>query len=501
MFESRVGFAVVIATVALMGCGSTETGGTAGSGGGSGTGGGTGGVSGTGGAAGSGGSAGMGGGAGGGGASGTGGAAGEGGASGAGGAAGEGGVGGVVPTRSWGTAVIIDTTDEDSAGPDVAADPSGGAVAVWFQREGSVQRIRANWYVPGQGWQTADVISPAGANSVVPKVGVDSSGNAIAVWRQHHPTMILIGPWANRYTPGMGWETAEAIGAVGATIADLVVAVAVEPDGDAMSVWHQRDGDRADVWANRYASGTSWGTAGLVETENGGTARNPDVAMDANGNAIAVWFQNDGVDNFPATNRYPSGGNWGTAQRLDDFGTDPRVASDAAGNAIAVWSGGLANRYTSGDGWGTPEDLRAVSEAGSATNVAMSPDGQAIAVWRQLDGSRTDLWANRYVPGNGWSTAELIETDDAGGVAWPDVALDPSGNAVAVWEQSDGTRLNIWANQYVADQGWAAAELIETEDLGDARHPRVAVDPDGNAIAVWYQNDGTRLNVWANRLE
>jgi len=39
MFENRVAFAAVIATVALMGCGSTETGGTAGSGGSAGDGG------------------------------------------------------------------------------------------------------------------------------------------------------------------------------------------------------------------------------------------------------------------------------------------------------------------------------------------------------------------------------------------------------------------------------------------------------------------------------
>jgi len=107
--------------------------------------------------------------------------------------------------------------------------------------------------------------------------------------------MNIFSPWANRYTPSMGWGTAEAIGAVGSTNPNLEVEVAVGPDGDAMSVWHQRDGARADVWANRYASGSSWGTAGLIETENGGTAREPDVTMDGNGNAIAVWYQDDGT--------------------------------------------------------------------------------------------------------------------------------------------------------------------------------------------------------------
>jgi hypothetical protein len=480
MIESRIRFAVALATVVVMGgCAGTNSEST----GGTGAAGGTGGITGTGGI------------------SGMGGAAGMGGASGMGGAAGEGGTGGVIPAREWGTAVLIEASDEDAAVPQVAFDPTGNAIAVWAQSDGSNGRIWASWYVPNQGWGTAEFVSPAMSTSGVPKVGVDSSGNAIAVWRQNAPT--LFGAWANRYMPGTGWGTAEAIGAVDTSTGDFAIEVAVEPDGDAMSVWHQRDGMRADIWANRYASGGAWGTAELLESENGGTAKNPQVAVDANGNAIAVWQQNDGLVNFIAANRYTPGDGWGTAQSIDDTpgpSGSAQVASDPAGNAMAVWvaPGIRANRYATSGGWGTAEDIRS-SVTGSLRDpeVAMGADGSAIAVWLQ----QGNIWANRYVPGSGWGIAELIETNDAGSALPPEVAVDPNGNAVAVWHQSDGTRTNIWANQYVADLGWATAELIETEDLGDAERPQIAIDPDGNAIAVWYQDDGTHINVWANRLE
>ena len=49
----------------------------------------------------------------------------------------------------------------------------------------------------------------------------------------------------------------------------------------------------------------------------------------------------------------------------------------------------------------------------------------------------------------GWGTAELIETDN-GYDNSPHVAVDTSGNAVAVWIRSDGRYNNIWANCYVA---------------------------------------------------
>ncbi len=46
-----------------------------------------------------------------------------------------------------------------------------------------------------------------------------------------------------------------------------------------------------------------------------------------------------------------------------------------------------------------------------------------------------------------FGTAALIETD-AGNASNPQIAFDANGNALAVWEQSDGTRSNIWANRY-----------------------------------------------------
>jgi hypothetical protein len=325
------------------------------------------------------------------------------------------------------------------------------------------------------------------------------------VWRQKTPT--LFGAWANRYTPGTGWGTAESIGAIDTAAGDFAIEVAVGPDGDAMSVWHQGDGTRLNIWANHYTLGGGWGTAELIESENGGSAKTPEVAMDANGNAIAVWQQSDGLVLFAAANRYTPGGGWGTAQSIDNApgnSSSPQVAADPAGNAMALWSGAgiRANRYALSGGWGTAEDIRE-SLGGTQGNqdVAVSADGTAIALWGQFDSTVTNVWANRYVPDNGWGTAELIETNDSGHAQHLQVAVDPNGNAVAVWKQSDGTRDNIWANQYVAGAGWATAELIETEDLGDAERPQIAVDPDGNAIAVWYQDDGMRINVWANRLE
>ena len=129
----------------------------------------------------------------------------------------------------------------------------------------------------------------------------------------------------------------------------------------------------------------------------------------------------------------------------------------------------------------------------------MDGSGNAVAVWQQWDGTRYNIWSNYYVSGTGWGTAQLIETDNAWSANKPQVAVDASGNAVAVWEQSDSKRWNIWANRYVSGIGWGTAQLIETDNAGGTSTPQVAVDGNGNAMAVWYQWDGTRNNIWANR--
>src|SRR4029453_7968470 len=61
-----------------------------------------------------------------------------------------------------------------------------------------------------------------------------------------------------------------------------------------------------------------------------------------------------------------------------------------------------------------------------------------------------------------WSTATLIETNTSSAEA-PKLAMDADGNAIAVWSQGDGTYTSVWANRYVAGVGWGKASLIESK--------------------------------------
>jgi hypothetical protein len=274
------------------------------------------------------------------------------------------------------------------------------------------------------------------------------------------------------------------------------------------------------AWVFTTRGDGTWGTAERIDVDDAGDAWEPQVAVDASGNAVAVWVQGN-----IWSNRWTPGGGWGTAERIEESASSastfyPQVAIDASGNAVAVWNqaawqqtGGLrentwSNRWTSIDGWGTAELIGVDSaDTGNSTHpdpqVAVDASGNAVAVWTQ-SGTRGNFWSNRWTPRSSWGTAELIGTDDAAVAELPQVAVDANGNAVVVWMHSDGARCSIWSNRWTPGGGWGTAERIEAEDAEDARRPQLAVDASGNAIAVWYQSNGIRgsagrATVWSNR--
>ncbi len=411
-------------------------------------------------------------------------------------------------TSRWGAPQLIESDNEGNARySQVAIDSSGNAIAVWMQYDGLRDNIWSNRYELGTGWGTAQLIETDDAGSAgYSQVAIDSSGNAIAVWVQYDGIRFNI--WSNRYELGTGWGTAQLIENDNA--GDVYYPqIAINSSGNAIAVWRQNDGLRDNIWSNRYELGTGWGTAQLIETDDAGSAGGSQIAIDSSGNAIAVWSQSDGTRSNIWSNRYVSGTGWGTAQLIetDDAGSagGSQIAIDSSGNAIAVWeqhdgtrANICSNRYELGTGWGTAQ-LIETDDAGSAwgSQIAIDSSGNAIAVWVQYDGIRFNIWSNRYELGTGWGVAQLIETDDAGSAGGSQIAIDSSGNAIAVWQQHDGTRSNIWSNRYELGTGWGTAHLIADNTGYPYYPPQVAIDSSGNALAVWTQGG----NIYSNRYE
>jgi len=410
----------------------------------------------------------------------------------------------------WGTVTLVEYDDAGSAmNPRVAVDGSGNAIAVWHQQDGVRNHIWSNRYVFGVGWGHAEVIEDEPyASAVYPQVAVDAEGNAFAVWEQTGAAGFDI--WSNRYVVGEGWGDAELVEHSNMGSAENPK-ITVDESGNAMAVWAQVDSYQQSVWSNIYTVAEGWGVPELVEANDTAPSFRPCVVLDSSGNAIAVWEQWGGSAMTIWSNRYVVGEGWGETEVVDTGDItgsfNPSVAVDASGNALVVWERWdgtffsiSANRYVVGVGWGDAETIE-TGNAGDALTpeVAMTGSGDAIAVWSQTDSDHLNIWSNRYEVGTGWGTAEKVGADSTGFAGKPQIGSDGHGNAIVVWTQWDGAQNDILSNRYAACVGWGAPEMIIPDGWSTAANPHVAVDGMGNAIALFQVYDGTRYNMWSNR--
>ena len=357
-------------------------------------------------------------------------------------------------------------------------------------------------------WQGAQLIGGNSAGDATnPQIAENASGDAMSAWQQSDGVRKSI--WANLYSAGNGWGTAAVIETNNAGDATNPQ-VAIDTAGDSLAVWQQSNGLRDNIWANRYTAGSGWGTAELIEANNAGDATNPQIAVDSVGDALVVWQQSDGLHNSIWANRFTPSGGWGIARQIENNSsgdaTNPQIAVDPAGNALAVWqqSDGVrdniwANGFTANGGWGIARLIQSINGANAANpQVAVDSAGDGLAVWQQSDGTRDNIWANRFTAGGDWGTARVIESNSSGNATNPEIAVDSAGDGLAVWQQLGGAYNTIFAASYSTVGGWNSALLIGTSITGDALLPQVAIGGNGSGLAVWYQLNGAKYNIASN---
>jgi Big-like domain-containing protein len=411
----------------------------------------------------------------------------------------------------WQSAGKIDSDNAGDAGAvKVAFDPAGNAIAVWTQSDGISNTIWADRYSPTSGWSAPAQIQSSTEEANSAALSIDGSGNALVIWDATPDGGNTNYVYASRYTAADGWSPEVQIS--GPAVSEGTADIAGDANGDALALWVQFDGTGNNVWGAHYTVAGGWAQAAMV-SNGAGNARSSRLAMDNAGNVLSVWSQLNGARLDIWSNRYDAVTGWGTAALIEtnDAGTAafPRVKFDSLGNAVAAWtqSDGTqtniwSNRYVAGTGWGTPV-LIEFADAGNATlpRLAVNASGDAIVVWQQSDGTRMSMWSNHYSIASGWGTEIMIETAQAADASEPWVDIDSHGNALAVWTQSDGTHTTTWANRYAAGTGWGSAGPIETNSTGDSGTSVVAMDSNGAALSVWEQVDAGRDNIWANRFD
>jgi hypothetical protein len=466
---------------------------------------------------------------------------------------------GATLAQSWAPAKLLEHDDHGSAFvPRLAFDRQGVGTAVWYQSDGTHFGIRFNRYDVGR-WTEPTLIEGAAGAAIGGDIAFDRNGNATAVWYDWHDGNV----WANRYLPDLGWSGAAVIGP-GIDFTPATPRIAFDANGNAIAMWSAMTGSATfkRIYSNRFADG-QWGTAVPLTSEATGSVA---MALNASGNALAVWPGKAAPPSFFGSSIWWSQENsthvWGPIKPLGGFvASNPQLTFDASGNALATWadmfdtfgmghsqftpnkwgivsilndaigsvavgSGGdafvflnkfsnqiLVSHYTAG-AWGTPEQIDS-GTGGSAVDAqtVVDANGNVTALWSKNEpiSSPTTygIWANRRTGGQ-WGTAQRVEptarTTSNNSGPHPRLTVDPRGDVFAVWGQSDGINEKIWSNWYTLDGGWQSSPIaLNPNHTGLAMEPAVAVDADGNALAIWRECNTpascTTWHAWASLYE
>ncbi len=404
---------------------------------------------------------------------------------------------------AWQGAEKLETEEGRASTPQIAFDNNDNAFAVWQQKDNSdIFSIRVSRF-DGASWGNIEQIEAGAGNSYSPQIAIDTNGNALVVWQQRDANNrgdIL----ASRFN-GDSWSSAVPIetGAFDAQSPQITI----DNNGNALAVWLQHDGTRFNILANRFdGNSNSWGDNAELIDRKDTSAQAPQIAIDNNGNAFAIW-QQSGIQ----VNRF-DGTTWGSATPFNDnnLSDHPQIAFDNNGNALAAWVSYDSNlkfrifvSHFDGINWGDPElfETDDTEKSARSPEIAFDNNGNAFVVWYQEDSnSRFNIWANRF-NGTSWAGAELIERDDIGSASRPQIVVDNNGNALVVWSQWDGNRDNVWTNRFNGTS-WGEPELIEIENISFTTGQQIAIDTNGNAFAVWSQEGSNNtFNIWVNHFE
>ncbi len=352
--------------------------------------------------------------------------------------------------------------------------------------------IQADWIPP-------QAVSAIGQIALAPQIATDPLGNTVAIWYAFDGVNYAVFS-ATQISGGAEWSLPVRLSEAGQDA--YFPAISVDALGNAVGVWFHYNGSHYSIKAATLPLGGHWSSSSEISSY-GADAYNPQVATDSLGNAVAVWFQFDGSQYSVQSAFLPHGGYWSTPANVSNFGVDatyPVVGIDGLGNAYAAWNQYDGTNYTIETAslpfrgsWSYPTTVSNTGSNAYNPQIAVNGPGDVVVSWYYYDGVNYIIQAAAQPFRGNWSTPANL-SDNGENASAAAIGIDSSGNAIAVWQIYNGTNYIIQSAHLPFGGAWSSPENISTFGV-DAYDPAIAVNSSGDAVAVWYAYDGTNYVV------
>lgn len=353
----------------------------------------------------------------------------------------------------WSGPVEISDPGEEPLWLQVVANPAGDAAVVWVgYGSGSQLIVRAATRPAGGAWSEPVELSDPESDADEPRIAIDEQGTVTAIWTAGELNGYGVVEAATRPAGGDWGEPVE--------LSDGLASqpqVAVDPQGEVTAVWTLLDTARDDgvIQSKTRPAAGEWSPEAVDVSGAGALASEPTIAVDAQGDATAVWGRRD----IPAPNGFLTfvqtaqrvDGVWSTPFTLsneDGLAGDVDVTVDPQGNATAIWFYWGTARFvqvrsrTAAGTWGQTATL-------SKKSGSLEPQEGELQVVADADGDVTALWGSWAAPnlivrsahlevGGTWSTPLTLSAPGSYSL-WPQMAVAPQGYVTAVWSGRQGT--------------------------------------------------------------
>ncbi len=310
-------------------------------------------------------------------------------------------------------------------------------------------------------------------------------------------------------------------------------AIDADANGRFTVVWTNtaaQDGSEYGIFGQRYtAAGGKRGAEFQVNQLGNGTQQRPDVGVSADGTFIVAWEDNEARDGSNAgifARRFANTG----APVGDDFQVNsttqrdqriPSISVAADGSFVVAFtsfgkdnpasftqSGVFARRFDSaGVALGTEFQVN-VFTTGDQTfpDVAMQPSGGFVVVWQDHEqAGKPGILGRLYDATGAPDSGEFDIPENVGATKErPRIATGADGSFTVAWEASpqDGSSRGVFARRFAADASPLSSEFqVNTFTAGSQYQTAISDDGGSEVVVVWQSpQDGRADGIYGQRL-
>ncbi len=405
---------------------------------------------------------------------------------------------------------LVDSLTSTPSQTQAVINRNGESIVLWEYFNGVSYGVFSSVY-DGVTWTNKTVV-PFGGDFIGDAVNValNDSGVALASWSRHNSMTNHYETWISTYD-GATWsgDTLVASNNDNPFESPVPNQLGFNDDGQAIYIWQDTGAIKANV-----NSGSGW--QGEIVISTGTNNSNPAVALNQNGLAVVVWEYYDSMINREqvAYATYDFGNNtWSSASPIpatyDRF--DPVIAINNLGHFAAAWRSNMMNvNGTEGAFYDGSWTISSQSPAYTNTpQVSINDSDFAIVVWQYVP-SQPSLTEIMTYDG-GW-TAPIDISYNMNSINSPNIALNDSGNACAIWNQDYLTSTHFrphsiryttyingtWLPVSVSDGTFALTPEMNPYVAGRSfEPPGVDLSNSGYVVMSWILYDGASYSVQA----